>query len=573
MSLLYRAIWNDDRDDLPREALAAFQAWVARKSGGGLPVPEGGRAEGTTVTRSRNADGSWIESAHPAEVVVRRGEQQGSGSVRQATSAALVEHRPDGSRWTTTLRTWSCTAPENSELGEGSGWLWVDVEAVSSESMTGTVIAAPVLVRTLLDSGVNPRRRCVVLQSTPSRFEGEEGAEALAELLSHGDRDLPIVVFSDDPATTRPPGGPSFFDAAVAQVAVRTAGIAATAVVDPTASAHLAAILGRQHSVWGGALRMYLPDVDPAAARDGWRHRYVTAERYLRYRDTAATVVTRALAPAAAARREPGSYAAARQLLGSAQRRDAAELLELLAVADEETARQRTAIAEQENTYADLLADYQTALEDRARLTSDLESTLSRLRYVESLVPQDAHGSYWQTEPGAQVVPATAATPTLAALLAQEHLADHLALPDEALVDLEALDAALESGPWGQTSWEALRALHAYGAELAAGNDPGSFWTWCENSGHPLAWRATPKKLSMTESESVENNEKFRRRRVLPVSTDVDPSGRIYMPAHVKVAEGGGDLAPRIYFHPSRETGKVHVGYFGPHRNMPNTRT
>ena len=105
MSLLYRAIWNDDRDDLPREALAAFQAWVAGKSGGRLSVPEGGRAQGTTVTRSRHADGGWIESADPAEVVVRHGEQAG-GEVRSAASAALIEHGADGSRWTTTLRAW-----------------------------------------------------------------------------------------------------------------------------------------------------------------------------------------------------------------------------------------------------------------------------------------------------------------------------------------------------------------------------------------------------------------------------------------------------------------------------------
>ncbi len=77
----------------------------------------------------------------------------------------------------------------------------------------------------------------------------------------------------------------------------------------------------------------------------------------------------------------------------------------------------------------------------------------------------------------------------------------------------------------------------------------------------------------MTESESVENNDKLRRRRILPVGTDVDPSGRLYLPAHIKVAEGGGDLAPRIYFHVSRDTGKAHVGYFGPHKNMPNTKT
>ena len=60
---------------------------------------------------------------------------------------------------------------------------------------------------------------------------------------------------------------------------------------------------------------------------------------------------------------------------------------------------------------------------------------------------------------------------------------------------------------------------------------------------------------------------------MLPVSTDADSTGFKYMGAHMKIALGGGPLAPRIYFYVSRVTGKAHVGYFGPHSNMPNTKT
>jgi hypothetical protein len=56
------------------------------------------------------------------------------------------------------------------------------------------------------------------------------------------------------------------------------------------------------------------------------------------------------------------------------------------------------------------------------------------------------------------------------------------------------------------------------------------------------------------------------------VATALDRSGSMIMTAHLKIAEGGGMLAPRIYFHDDTKgpTKRVHVGYFGPHRNVPN---
>jgi hypothetical protein len=69
-------------------------------------------------------------------------------------------------------------------------------------------------------------------------------------------------------------------------------------------------------------------------------------------------------------------------------------------------------------------------------------------------------------------LPVSAESPTEAALLAQEHLSQYLALPDDALVDLDDIDAADEARAWGQTSWRAFRVLHAYGEALASGKDP-----------------------------------------------------------------------------------------------------
>lgn len=90
-----------------------------------------------------------------------------------------------------------------------------------------------------------------------------------------------------------------------------------------------------------------------------------------------------------------------------------------------------------------------------------------------------------------------------------------------------------------------------------------------------MGWPASPKKVSMTESDTVQNNSTLSGKRVLPVSTDVDPSGSTLMLSHLKIAEGGGNLAPRVYFFDDTAgaTKRVHVGFVGPHYLMPNTKS
>lgn len=79
----------------------------------------------------------------------------------------------------------------------------------------------------------------------------------------------------------------------------------------------------------------------------------------------------------------------------------------------------------------------------------------------------------------------------------------------------------------------------------------------------------------MTESDFVQNTTKLANSRVFDVDERVDASGRITMLAHLKIAEGGGPLAPRVYFHDDTAgaTGMVHVGLVGPHSLVPNKGT
>jgi len=159
-------------------------------------------------------------------------------------------------------------------------------------------------------------------------------------------------------------------------------------------------------------------------------------------------------------------------------------------------------------------------------------------------------------------------------LAAQTYLGQWLALPDSAVRELEDLDNSPNGFAWGNTTWRGLRALAAYAQDRAGGWRAGGFWEWCA-SGPLLGWPATPKKLSMSESEFVQNTAKLANARVFDVDERVDESGKIMMLAHLKIAEGGGPLAPRVYFHDDTggATGMVHVGLVGPHYLVPNKGT
>lgn len=145
------------------------------------------------------------------------------------------------------------------------------------------------------------------------------------------------------------------------------------------------------------------------------------------------------------------------------------------------------------------------------------------------------------------------------------YLDEWLVVPDETVRDIDGIDTAPSAYAWGNKTWRDLRAIAAFAQAKSKGFTYG-FYGWCK-SGAPMCWPATQKKLAMSEFDSVQNNPKWANTRHFPVAAGIDPSGRIVMWSHLKVADGGGDLAPRVYFHDDTNdvAKKVHVGFDGPH--------
>ena len=265
--------------------------------------------------------------------------------------------------------------------------------------------------------------------------------------------------------------------------------------------------------------------------------------------------------------RAPDGYEAVRAELARLEDRRSAENLEAeyrSSLDDQETLRQRLDV--EQNLRIEALADAEAANEELAVLQRQLDT------YRRVLDKSGAREHLWcEACAEAEEVPLTADSCADAAVQAQLHLAN-VVIPDTALAHVAAFDAQVESRAWAQTSWRGFRALHSYAADSRRYK---GFWDWCEHSGSPYAWPASPKKLAMSESEGVINSRELRAARTFPISSEAEATGRIVMVAHLKIAEGGGPMAPRIYFHDDTKgpTGKVHVGYFGPHKHVPNQST
>lgn len=135
---------------------------------------------------------------------------------------------------------------------------------------------------------------------------------------------------------------------------------------------------------------------------------------------------------------------------------------------------------------------------------------------------------------------------------------------------LEPLADADPLGTWAGKTWRALRALNDYAKLKVNGDFSGGVHQYCSNTPQGcVGWSAT--NHAPRESDTVANNPVFRQARMFAVPTSVDPSGRVYMEAHFKIATAGS-LSPRLhYWDDTAREGLIYVGYIGPH--LPNTRT
>ncbi|WGJ85503.1 hypothetical protein [Gordonia sp. SMJS1] len=123
---------------------------------------------------------------------------------------------------------------------------------------------------------------------------------------------------------------------------------------------------------------------------------------------------------------------------------------------------------------------------------------------------------------------------------------------------------------WARKTWNALRALEDYCRLRTNGEFIGSVTDYLERTPAGCV-SIPPQSHARDETSSTERHPQFGPARTFPVPTEVDPTGQIFMGAHVKIAKHG-TVSPRMHYHnDAAGTGRVYVGYIGPH--LPNFRT
>jgi hypothetical protein len=84
-------------------------------------------------------------------------------------------------------------------------------------------------------------------------------------------------------------------------------------------------------------------------------------------------------------------------------------------------------------------------------------------------------------------------------------------------------------------AWRAFKAMDAYMTAKSVDNFTGNLRDYCEQGGPsvvPATW------IAVSESESTDNNDKFRALRTLPIDPAVCGESTVYMPAHIKIEQG-----------------------------------
>jgi hypothetical protein len=137
-----------------------------------------------------------------------------------------------------------------------------------------------------------------------------------------------------------------------------------------------------------------------------------------------------------------------------------------------------------------------------------------------------------------------------------------LAMSDPGVIDgADTLDKDPQGQAWASKLHRALLMLDDY----AQTEFDGDFKRFCEvaprghNNGVPTTW------VAPHEPAATENNGRFRDKRTFIVPPEVDPSGKVYMPEHIILGNGG--VGPRLYYFDDKNgpTHKVHIGYLGAH--------
>lgn len=560
-------------------------------------LPVRGTSDLDALALTRQYASAWIARKHPdADPLSEPGSQHLNGQAIATVALTNAHRNPDGAdgvrvrlREENSTGLWLTTATAVQD--ESTPWAWVCVDLEHLPSGGAPVLDRPRLIRDLVDA--------LPVWDGPAKFSCHpqlvtaERVESLLAVLTHVDRRFPAVV------AARPLEPNPHWSRRLKTTVRRIAGSASIYLLnDAQARQEFARQIGSiPHRVDAGAIRTYLPQVDPAWASDAHRHRVLSAERMQDPRDQAWKSITHSIQgilrtqPLPSALRSTRFSETTRARRGQAPaqeastasplireerlREDVGVLEELLTESSKENeqlqeqimlAEQQLAATRDLHEQAERTLD--TELSDHLATLDELAATRDENQHLRNLLAEAgrSHEAYTPHSPA----DATLETPsTFEELLTLIPRLERLCSSGDRETTLE-LDtvAGNKAALWARKTWEALRALDSYARVQAEDGFAGSFYEFCRSPpdrGRP--W--SPQRVAMSESGTTLNS--WGHERVFPVPPEVDPTGKVRMEAHLKI-DSRGSISPRVYFlDRCADLGVIAVGSIG--RHLRNTRT
>ncbi|WP_330460431.1 hypothetical protein OIB37_28275 [Streptomyces sp. NBC_00820] len=464
---------------------------------------------------------------------------------------------------------WQSTLVVRSEPQPDQGLTWVQVEVEHLPTGVGALpkwTKKPNIVQLLLDS-LEARDGLAEVRAKPFFIEAADVNEVLEELCDP-QRRMPVVVATVPYGTD----ADAWAESTVEPLFQYLTGLAILYVLAPEAQAAFNAAM-EFHPVFGGGVRTYLPGLDPAWKADGQRHPVMSRRTIENDRQHAARIL--ATLPQRLALRQPLPAALnrlplqrSRPLPSSGAGRLREENVTLRTLLDEAEQAESRRVQEVNDLYAELDKAEHGGDELRGEnqeLYEKAQESQRLIRFLrEELKAAGAHAAAHLTEPVQKIVYPDSFADLLECLGELPHLEFTGNRKITAGLDSQSVDN------WLHVAWDGLLALNHFAQASAEGTAASDFRAWC-NSEASSANPFPAAKVAMRESDTVARNAKLRQERMLPVPKSVDPTGRAFMQAHLKIG-GGNTVAPRLHFHEDGpRSAKVYVGYLGPH--LRNTLT
>ncbi|MEV0561560.1 hypothetical protein [Dactylosporangium sp. NPDC050588] len=325
-ALVYRTHFSTHAPELRRKAAEQFSAWLGSK---GLPITADSLLHGASA-ETVATDGTQRTARGSTATFVDRGRQR----ELRAVALRLTERFRDGSVWTTSLTVATPVVAEqgtlftdparepqqlfeltpDTTLWPEQPWVWLDLEHLPAD---GSPIrpGSPRLVRDLLAT-VEGTDGALPLTSDVLDIT-ENHVNELRGWLFDTTRRVPVIVFTPDPA--HPDAQERFAN----RLARDVAGVAVVVrLVDVAAASAFSRSVGPHLQVYGGAMRTYLPGLQPNEPFPK-RHRVLSAATMRALGPRAANAVRDQVLSLSTRRTPPSSYPMVQLLLArkSAHRR------------------------------------------------------------------------------------------------------------------------------------------------------------------------------------------------------------------------------------------------------------